>query len=58
MENKCSSCLNGFGVCVSPVLLLRSKICGHCVHTKHKKVRSAGIGLARLKAGHVLTPVL
>ena len=34
------------------------KICGHCVHTKHKKVRSAGIGLARLKAGHVLTPVV
>jgi len=33
-------------------LLLCSKVCGHCVHTKHKKVRSAGIGLARLKAGH------
>jgi len=39
-------------------LLLCSKVCGHCVHTKHKKVRSAGIGLARLKAGHVLTPVV
>ena len=36
--------VNCFGVCVSPVLLLCSKICGHCVHTKHKKVRSAGIG--------------
>ena len=34
--------MNCFGVCVSPVLLLCSKICGHCVHTKHKKVRSAG----------------
>ena len=33
--------VNCFGVCVSPVLLLYSKICGHCVHTKHKKVRSA-----------------
>ena len=50
--------VNCFGVGVSPVLLLRSKICGHCVHTKHKKVRSAGIGLARLKVGHVLTPVV
>jgi len=28
--------VNCFGVCVSSVLLLRSKICGHCVHTKHK----------------------
>jgi len=37
---------------------LCSKICGHCVHTKHKKVRSAGKGLAPLKAGHVLTPVV
>ena len=43
---------------MSPVLLLRSKICGHCVLTKHKKVRSTGIGLARLKAGHVLTTVV
>ena len=50
--------MNCFGVCVLPVLLLHSKICGHCVHTKHKKVRSAGIGLARLKAGNVLTPVV
>ena len=50
--------MNCFGVCISLVLLLRSKICGHCVHTKHKKVRSARIGLACLKAAHVLTPVV
>ena len=43
METKCSSCpwiisefaSNQYCFCVV-------KICGHCVHTKHKKVRSAG----------------
>jgi len=50
--------VNCFGVCVSPVLPLCSKLCGHYVHNKHKKVRSAGKGLALLKAGHVLTPVV
>ena len=59
MENKCSSCpwivseFSSHQYCFCVV-----KICGHCVHTKHKKVRSAGKGLAPLKDGHVLTPVV
>ena len=63
VENKCSrpsSCpwiVSEFASHHSPVLLLCSKICGHCVHTKHEKV-SAGKSLAPLKAGHVLTPVV
>ena len=45
METKCSCCpWIVFGVCVSSVLLLCVvKICGHCVHTKHKKVSSGKV---------------
>jgi len=43
METECISCSWGVSVFVShqfPLCVV--KICGHCVHTKHKNVRSAG----------------
>ena len=58
MENKCSSCpwiVSEFAshqYCFCVVKYVDT------VHTKHKKVRSAGKGLAPLKAGHELTPVV
>ena len=42
VETKCSSCLGIASVFAShQYCFCVVRICGHCVHTKHKKVRSA-----------------
>ena len=61
VETECSSCSwvvsmfasNQYCFCVV-------KICGHCVHTKHKEKKYEVLGkcFAPLKVGHALTPVV